>query len=271
MPSVRHRSTCSSMCLLAACGGAPGRRHRLTLGCCRSLLDPACGSGTFLFHAVRKYIGAAEKQAVAIDKTLVDVTRHVVGMDLHPVAVTLARVTYLLAIGHDKLTDPNRGNIQIPVYLGDSIQWRQQKVDLWSAGNLVIHTDDQKTLFEGDLSFPDAILDDAAQFDQLVNELADYSARRKSKSPPPSLKALFARFHIPSEFQPTIESTFKVMCRLHDEGRDHIWGYYVRSFVSPVCPTSRAIRFSGMTPTASPPARSTASAMIPINPTLPPP
>jgi len=31
MPSVRHRSTCSSMCLLAACGGAPGRRHRLTL------------------------------------------------------------------------------------------------------------------------------------------------------------------------------------------------------------------------------------------------
>jgi len=138
------------------------------------LLDPACGSGTFLFHAVRKYIGAAEKQAVTIDKILVDVTRHVVGMDLHPVAVTLARVTYLLAIGHDKLTDPNRGNIQIPVYLGDSIQWRQQKVDLWSAGNLVIHTDDQKTLFAGDLSFPDAILDDAAQFDQLVNELADW-------------------------------------------------------------------------------------------------
>jgi SAM-dependent methyltransferase len=198
------------------------------------VLDPACGSGTFLFHAVRKYIAAAEKQAVAIDKILLDVIRHVVGMDLHPVAVTLARVTYLLAIGHAKLNDPNRGNIQIPVYLGDSIQWRQQKVDLWSAGNLVIHTDDQKTLFEGDLSFPDAILDDAAQFDQLVNELADYSARRKLKSPPPSLKALFALFHIPSEYQPTIEATFKVMCRLHDEGRDHIWGYYVRNLARPL-------------------------------------
>jgi len=198
------------------------------------LLDPACGSGTFLFHAVRKYIGAAEKQATPIEKILVDVTRHVVGMDLHPVAVTLARVTYLLAIGQDKLTNPNRGNIQIPVYLGDSIQWRQQNLDLWTAGNLVIHTDDQKTLFEGDLSFPDTILDNASQFDQLVNELADYSARRKPKSPPPSLKALFARFQIPSEYQPTIESTFRVMCRLHDEGRDHIWGYYVRNLARPL-------------------------------------
>jgi len=142
-----------------------------------------------------------------------------VGMDLHPVAVTLARVTYLLAIGRDKLTDPNRGNIQIPVYLGDSIQWREQAVDLWSAGNLVLHTDDQKDLFGGELAFPDAILDDAAQFDQLVNELADRSARRKPKSPAPSLKAVFARFAIPEEYQKVIEGTFKVMCRLHDEGR----------------------------------------------------
>lgn len=111
-------------------------------------LDPACGSGTFLFYAVRRYISAAESQGQAVDKLLNGATRHVVGMDLHPVAVTLARVTYLLAIGKDKLTDPDRGNIQVPVYLGDSIQWREQSVDLWSAGNLVIHTQEQHNLFE---------------------------------------------------------------------------------------------------------------------------
>ena len=58
-------------------------------------------------------------------------------MDLHPVAVTLARVTYILAIGRDKLTHPKRGDIRIPVYLGDSFQWREQKRNLFSAGNLV--------------------------------------------------------------------------------------------------------------------------------------
>lgn len=198
------------------------------------VLDPACGSGTFLFYAVRRYICAAETQAYTIDKLLDGVTRHVIGMDLHPVAVTLARVTYLLAIGKDKLTDPGRGNIQIPVYLGDSIQWREQNVDLWSAGNLVIHTDDQKDLFGGELAFPDAILDDASQFDQLVNEMADRSARRKPNSPPPSLKAVFARFVIPEEHQKVIEGTFKIMCQLHDEGRDHIWGYYVRNLARPL-------------------------------------
>ena len=53
------------------------------------VLDPACGSGTFLFHAVRDYIAAAEKASLSIRDTLEGVARHVIGMDLHPVAVTL--------------------------------------------------------------------------------------------------------------------------------------------------------------------------------------
>ncbi len=57
--------------------------------------------------------GACRSQAA-----LSGLTRHVLGMDLHPVAVTLARVTYLLAIGRDRLTHPDRGPIQVPVYPG---------------------------------------------------------------------------------------------------------------------------------------------------------
>jgi SAM-dependent methyltransferase len=198
------------------------------------VLDPACGSGTFLFHAIRKYIAAAEAEGYSVRELLDGVTRHVIGMDLHPVAVTLARVTYLLAIGRKRLTDPGRGNIQIPVYLGDSIQWREQSVDLWSAGNLVIHTSDGRESFDSNLSFPDGILDDAARFDQLVNELADRSSHRKLGSPAPSLKALFSRLAIPEQYQQVIETTFRTMCRLHDEGRDHIWGYYVRNLARPL-------------------------------------
>jgi hypothetical protein len=39
------------------------------------------------------------------------------GIDLHPVVVTLARVTYLLAIGRERLED--RGELMILVYLAD--------------------------------------------------------------------------------------------------------------------------------------------------------
>ena len=71
------------------------------------VLDPACGSGTFVFHAVRRHLAAT----ASIDS----VTRHVFGTDVHPIAVALARVNYLLAIGQ-------RGTVQVPIELCDSMQ-----------------------------------------------------------------------------------------------------------------------------------------------------
>jgi len=40
---------------------------------------------------------------VPLAEALSSLTDHVLGIDLHPVAVALARVTYLLAIGKDRL------------------------------------------------------------------------------------------------------------------------------------------------------------------------
>lgn len=57
------------------------------------VLDPACGSGTFLFHAVRRYLDAAEEAGVLPDQALEGCTEKVIGIDVHPVAVAIARVT----------------------------------------------------------------------------------------------------------------------------------------------------------------------------------
>jgi len=89
------------------------------------VLDPSCGSGTFVFHAVRRHLDAATAAGRRLPGAIDDVTRHVLGTDLHPVAVILARVTYLLAIGHDRLTDPERGPMTVPITLGDSMRWQQ--------------------------------------------------------------------------------------------------------------------------------------------------
>ncbi|MDX1115864.1 N-6 DNA methylase (plasmid) [Sinorhizobium meliloti] len=198
------------------------------------VLDAACGSGTFLFHAIRRYVAAAEDAGMTVSEQINGVTRHVIGMDLHPVAVTLARVTYLLAIGRDRLINPERSTIQIPVYLGDSLQWQEQSRDLWSAGNLTIHADDNRELVPSELRFPDALLDDAARFDELVNELANRAANRRPGSAIPSLNSVFQRLAVPQQHRAVVEGTFRTMCRLHDEGRDHIWGYYVRNLARPM-------------------------------------
>ncbi len=88
------------------------------------VLDPACGSGTFLFHAVRRLLAAADVAGLPNREVLSRCCRQVIGVDVHPVAVQIARVTYLLAIGEDRLRD--RPPLAIPVYLGDSLQWNTQ-------------------------------------------------------------------------------------------------------------------------------------------------
>src|SRR5271166_534415 len=133
------------------------------------VVDPACGSGTFLFHAVRRYLKAAEEAQIPLRMALSQLTNQVLGIDLHPVAVALARVTYLLAIGKTRLIDSTRGPINVPVYLGDSIQWTQ-RVDLFSDDQLLIPTRTGEDAFKDELRFPDYLLADAGWFDRLIDE-----------------------------------------------------------------------------------------------------
>ena len=197
------------------------------------VLDPSCGSGTFLFHAARHYLAAAEKAGRTLAESISGLTKHVLGMDLHPVAVTLARVTYLLAIGRDRLTRADRGPIQVPVYLGDALQWRRESQDLFSGGNLCIETDDGKELFESELRFPEELLADPARFNEVVETMTTKAGNRKLGDPMPTLAKLCQQFAVSPAGRKTLDATFQVLCDLHDQGRDHIWSYYVRNLARP--------------------------------------
>jgi SAM-dependent methyltransferase len=222
----------------------------VTAPCAQRVLDPSCGSGTFLFHAVRRYLAAADAAGIAPADSLAGVTRHVLGMDLHPVAVTFARVTYVLAIGRERLAVEGRGVLHVPVYLGDSMLWGRKPKDLLSSTELTIVADDsvvagppdpliptQLSLggdaFQQTFRFPNALLKDAQVFDRLVNALAKRAASRKPNTAPPSLKVVFQQLGIAESAHATVTATFQTMCRLHDEGRDHIWGYYIRNMARP--------------------------------------
>lgn len=197
------------------------------------VLDPACGSGTFLFYAARRYLEAAEVAGTPLRRALAELTDHVTGIDLHPVAVMLARVTYLLAVGRERLMSEQRGPIRVPVYLGDSIQWNQ-RTDLIDHGHLVIRTGEGNQLFSDELRFSEHLLADAGRFDRLVNELADKASDRLPGSGRPSLASLFNRLAIAGEDHDEIRATFDLLCRLVDEGRNHIWSYYVRNLARPM-------------------------------------
>jgi hypothetical protein len=65
-----------------------------------AVLDPSCGSGTFLFHATQLLLEDARNHQKLADspEALVEVVNGLVaGMDLHPVAVELAKTTKILS------------------------------------------------------------------------------------------------------------------------------------------------------------------------------
>jgi len=169
------------------------------------VLDPACGSGTFVFHAVRRYLAAAEQAGRAPSEAMTGVTGAVYGMDVHPVAATFARITYLLALGRDRLTGDDRPPLTIPIYLGDSVQWGQDQ-SLMGTDALVVRTGDGAMLFADQLEFPDRVVADAARFDALVGELADAAARDNRPPAAGILRAVFRRYVVDDADQPVIAS-----------------------------------------------------------------
>ena len=187
------------------------------------VLDPSCGSGTFLFHAVRHFLAAAEEKGYENRVALAECTSHVLGVDIHPVAALIARVTYLLALGPERLSD--RDELAIPVYLGDSLQWNTE--GFIAGRDVVIRVPDGPQLH-----FPTAIVADLGSFEQVVQMMLDSSER---DAPATAFQAWLQREDIGSDWeQDTLAATYQHLCDLRAAGRDHIWGYVVRNQARPV-------------------------------------
>lgn len=94
------------------------------------LVDASCGSGTFLVRAITRWrtemskVSANPPKAAKLLKTI---TANVIGIDIHPFAVAMARVNYLLAI--IDLLSPNVVSqlieLHIPIYWTDSLVMRE--------------------------------------------------------------------------------------------------------------------------------------------------
>lgn len=207
----------------------------------QSALDPACGSGTFLFQAIRRIITAAEAVGWDSPRIVEHVQNHVFGLDIHPVSVLLARVTYLLALG-EHLHD--RGDVWVPVHLGDSMQWYQpgdHEEDVFTINTEGVDLAEVQdaTLFSiaRTLAFPLNALGDTDTFDQLVTAMTDRAKEHTDPAAPrPEVDSVLKRFGITpnTEDFTHLAETFTTLCDLNAEGRDSIWGFYIRNQVRPL-------------------------------------
>jgi methylase of polypeptide subunit release factors len=85
----------------------------------RRVLDPACGSGTFLVKLIAFIRERAAREKWSAREVLPLILRNVVGIDINPLAVMAARANYLFAVSD--LRDQYDDDPEIPVYHADSI------------------------------------------------------------------------------------------------------------------------------------------------------
>ena len=210
------------------------------------VLDPACGSGTFIAEAVTHFLNAAghvgaRRASPLHSKELLDRLRAAVtGIDVHPVAVHLARAAWALAArpaidaavraGYD-------ASGSVPVYLGDALQLRFNAGDLFAGQQVTIPVEPVSGAGRGgfetrpydELVFPISLVDRADTFDSLMSQVAADIERGDD----PLLALDDHDITDPHERQ-ILAATIATLQRLHAAGKDHIWAYYTRNLVRPV-------------------------------------
>lgn len=196
------------------------------------VLDPACGSGSFVFHAIKRHLTAAEAAGIRSSTALESCTRLIAGMDVHPVAVILARVTYLLALGD---VSKRKGQLSIPIYLGEAMQWSTRQ--MLSETEIVIEAPAVGRSQAIQLRFPGSVCEDPIQFDKVVEEMISLSLDRAS---PEAFSAALARNGWAKGQDATIlVKTYRQLCDLQATGRNHIWGYVARNLTRPLWLSSK--------------------------------
>jgi len=188
------------------------------------VLDPACGSGTFLFHAVRRLLAAADAAGIGNREALRQCGRQIVGIDVHPVAVQIARVTYLLALGEERLQD--RPHLTIPVYLGDSLQWNTR--GFLAEREVLIEVPEGGPTLE----FPFTVARDPGLFDAVISGMIALSEEEASAE---ALQAWLRRQQgLDDHAIGVLTRTYSDLRELRSQGRNHIWGFVARNLVRPV-------------------------------------
>ena len=182
----------------------------------KSLLDPTCGSGTFLFTAIRLLREQGLEEVALVDEAL----EHIVGVDVHPLAVTIAKVNYVLALAPD-LQSYGR-MVVLPVYMADSLQAVEP-----TGGELVSIRAEGEDFF----NIPRAMAGHPGSLDQVIDEMKRYVGGSEDITLDGFSAYLESRGY--KDWDWLWRGNLKLMRKLMQEGRDTIWAFILKNYYRP--------------------------------------
>ena len=179
------------------------------------ILDPACGSGTFLYHAAKRLIEskALEKEHLNRAQTAEFVCRMIHGMDIHPVAVEMSIANMCRILSAVDLT-------RLRIWQGDSLLLRRPGSSVHGAatGNLVLYSP-AGTILE----LPRAFLSDAAAIDRFVG------AAQAQRPMPHGIGA-----RLGGDEEETLRVAYGAMRKIVTAEGNGVWAWYIRNQAAPM-------------------------------------
>ncbi len=185
------------------------------------LLDPACGSGTFLFCAIRR-LRAAGLKGNDLVKTVLD---SVTGIDVHPVAVLMAKANILLALAGELPKYPD--DIYLRVYLADTLMTGEDA----KKRALEVKASESEVFY-----IPLESIERGRDLDSLIDKMAQL-ARRGASSEESKARAEQGFAKTLSKYSRDEiflwRENFKLMVSLVKGKRDTVWAFILKNAYRP--------------------------------------
>jgi len=191
----------------------------------KRVLDPACGSGTFLVLLIKELKNYAEEHFVTDKRELIQkIVGNVVGFDLNPLAVLASRANYVIALG-DLIRYIPREGIEIPVYLADSILVSRKAT---FSGEWVVNL----ATSVGEFSLPHEVIDKNL-LTQVLGEIetcikGDYSGSEFEKL----IKRDFT--NLKDDSITSLTELYDKIKGLEKEGKNRIWTRLLKNSFAPL-------------------------------------
>lgn len=183
------------------------------------ILDPACGSGTFLVMSINRLRTYAEEHYLT-DQFAEYVLKGITGFDLNPLAVLAAKTNFILAVG-DLLTRV-KGEIELPVYLSDSLLVESNST--LEGKNYVLRT------VVGTFEVPQSVVEHGVLKDVLTEIEKCVRTGYSTKDFEARLRVL----RIGDGETSTLVRLYETFTKLDREGKNHIWTGIIRNAFAPL-------------------------------------
>lgn len=194
------------------------------------VLDPACGSGTFLYHAANRILqsNALLKESVSPQRRADFVAKLVNGVDIHPIAVEISRATLLRALP----VEPTAGAEALQIYQGDALLYTQQSMKLSARDDLPFYS--VRSPKGSEIQIPKQFTRNA-NFNENLVRLANAANEGRDRLPAGVSEGL-------NESDAAIlKTSFDALTQICKSEGNGVWSWYISNFIAPSVLAERKI------------------------------